>query len=161
MKEIVRLNDPEAAVRKYGDSLLSVCSVMLRNRENAKDAVQECFLKYIEKAPVFESESHEKAWLIRVAVNECRDMLRYEKRHSLFSLEDIGDEQMTEDDAQILGLLMKLDEKYRLVLHLHYVEEYKIEETAKTLGITVSAAKKRLQRGRDALRELYEKEGRG
>lgn len=159
LAEIIRLRgNVEAAIEKYGDSLLSLCSVMLRNREDAKDAVQECFLKYIQKAPEFKSEEHEKAWLLRVAANECKDMLRFSKRRSLFSLEDVSDIAAEENDAQILSLLMMLDEKYRIVMHLHYVEEYKVEEISRLLGITEAAVKKRLQRGRQALRELYEKE---
>lgn len=158
MAEITRLHgDVEAAINKYGDSLLSLCSVMLRNREDAKEAVQETFLKCIQKAPDFESDEHEKAWLIRVATNECKDMLRFSKRRSLFSLEDVSDIAADENDAQILSLLMMLDEKYRVVMHLHYVEEYKIEEISKLLGISGAAVKKRLQRGREALRELLGK----
>ncbi len=130
---------------------------MLKNREDAKDAVQETFLKYIQKAPEFESEEHERAWLIRVAANQCKDMLRFAKRKSLFSLEDVSDIAADENDAQILSLLMMLDEKYRVVMHLHYVEEYKIEEISKLLGISEAAIKKRLQRGREALRELLGK----
>lgn len=159
MAEIIKLHgDVEAAIEKHGDSLMSLCSVMLRNREDAKDAVQECFLKYIQKAPEFTSEEHEKAWLIRVAANICKDMLRLSKRRSLFSLEEVSDIAADENDAQILSLLMMLDEKYRAVMHLHYVEEYKINEISRLLGITEAAVKKRLQRGREALRELYEKE---
>jgi len=158
LAEIIKLHgDVEAAINKYGDSLLSLCSVMLKNREDAKDAVQETFLKYIQKAPEFESEEHERAWLIRVAANQCKDMLRFAKRKSLFSLEDVSDIAADENDAQILSLLMMLDEKYRVVMHLHYVEEYKIEEISKLLGISEAAIKKRLQRGREALRELLGK----
>lgn len=151
----------EAAVEKYGDCLFSMCSVMLRNRDDAKDAVQECFLKYIQKAPEFNDAEHEKAWLLRVAANQCRDMLRSRKRRSFFSLDEIADEAVSEDDAQVLTLLMTLNEKYRIVMHLFYVEEYSADEIAEMLEITRSAVKKRLQRGREMLRELYEKEGRG
>lgn len=157
-KKIGLLPDAERAVMTYGDSLYRLCTVMLRNGEEAKDAVQECFLKYIMKAPAFADDEHEKAWLIRVASNQCKDMLRQRKHRDYLSLDEIRGLGTSEDNAQILGLLASLDEKYRLVIHLHYVEDYKIEEISAMLGITAAAAKKRLQRGREMLKEIYEKE---
>ena len=131
---------------------------MTGNREDAQDAVQDCFLRYITKAPDFNSTDHEKAWLIRVATNICHDILRSRKRVSFVSLDEICNLGTSEDNAQILGLLMSLEEKYRIVMHLHYVEGYRTEEISSLLGISSAAVKKRLQRGRDALREIYEKE---
>ena len=150
--------DVERALAEYGNSLYRLCSVMTGNREDAQDAVQDCFLRYITKAPDFNSTDHEKAWLIRVATNICHDILRSRKRVSFVSLDEICNLGTSEDNAQILGLLMSLEEKYRIVMHLHYVEGYRTEEISSLLGISSAAVKKRLQRGRDALREIYEKE---
>ena len=150
--------DAERAVEEYGNSLYRLCSVMTGNREDAQDAVQDCFLKYITKAPDFSDYEHEKAWLIRVASNICHDILRSRKRTSFVSLDEIRNLGTSEDNAQILGLLISLEEKYRIVMHLHYVEGYKTEELSALLGISSAAVRKRLQRGRDALREIYEKE---
>ncbi len=149
----------EIAVEMFGDAVFRLCSVMLGNREDALDAVQETFLKYITKAPNFNDSEHEKAWLLRVASNECKDVLRSRKRTDFLTFEDIkglGTEE--ENDAQVLALLASLDEKYRAVIQLYYIEGYKINELAQILGITQSAAKKRLQRGRELLREASEKE---
>lgn len=149
----------ENAVRTYGDSLFRLCSVMLGNREDALDAVQETFLKYMTKAPNFSDTEHEKAWLLRVASNECKDMLRERKKRSFLTLEDIKELGVTdENDAQVLVLLTSLEEKYRAVIQLYYIEGYKINEISQILSITQSAAKKRLQRGREMLREMSEKE---
>lgn len=150
--------DAERAVEKYGNSLYRLCYVMLQNREDAQDAVQECFLRYITKAPYFSDSEHEKAWLIRVATNISRDMLRWRKHSASVSLDEIRNLGTSEDNAQILGMLVSLEEKYRIVIHLHYVEGYKTQELSALLGISVSAVKKRLQRGRETLREIYEKE---
>ena len=150
--------DAERALEEYGNSLYRLCSVMTGNREDAQDAVQDCFLRYITKAPDFNSTDHEKAWLIRVATNICHDILRNRKRASFVSLDEIRNLGTSEDNAQILGLLISLEEKYRIVMHLHYVEGYRTEEISALLGISSAAVKKRLQRGRDALREIYEKE---
>lgn len=150
--------DAERAVKEYGNSILRLCTVMTGNKDDADDALQECFLRYVEKAPDFNDAEHEKAWIIRVATNICKDILRHRKRRSFLSLDEIRNFGTTEDSAQILGMLVSLEEKYRIIIHLHYVEGYKISEISAMLGITESAAKKRLQRGRDALREIYEKE---
>lgn len=150
--------DAHRAVEEYGNSLFRLCTVMLQNKEDAQDAVQECFLRYITKAPDFSDNEHEKAWLIRVATNICRDMLRWRKHSSFLSLDEIRNISSGEDNAQILGLLVSLEEKYRIIIHLHYVEGYKTDEISAMLGISSAAVRKRLQRGRDMLRELYEKE---
>lgn len=150
--------DAERALEEYGNSLYRLCSVMTGNREDAQDAVQDCFLRYMTKAPDFNDSEHEKAWLIRVASNICHDILRSRKRASFVSLDEIRNLGASEDNAQILGLLMTLEEKYRIVMHLHYVEGYKTDELSALLGISSAAVKKRLQRGREALREIYEKE---
>ena len=152
------LPDAERVINEYGDSIYRLCSVMLKNTFDAQDAVQECFLKYITKAPDFNDSEHEKAWLIRVAANVCKDMTRKRRRLSPVSPDEIRNLGKSEDNAQILGLLVSLEEKYRIVIHLHYVEGYKTGELSAMLGISEAAVKKRLQRGREALRELYEKE---
>jgi RNA polymerase sigma-70 factor (ECF subfamily) len=150
--------DANRAVEEYGNSLYRLCTVMLKNREDAQDAVQDCFLRYITKAPDFTDYEHEKAWLIRVATNVCKDMLRFRKHESFISLDEIRNLSSDENNAQILGLLVSLEEKYRVIIHLHYVEGYSTDEISAMLGISSANARKRLQRGRDMLRELYEKE---
>lgn len=160
MRKEKLLPDAQRAVHEYGNSLYRLCSVMTGNREDADDAVQEIFLKYVEKAPDFNDSEHEKAWLIRVASNICKDILRKRKHQSFISLDEIRNFGICEDNAQILELLVSLEEKYRIVIHLHYVEGYKAREIASMLGVSESAVKKRLQRGREALKEIYEKEAR-
>ena len=76
------------AVDEYGNMLYRLCLVMLRNTADAEDAVQETFIKYMLSSPPFNDDEHEKAWLITVASNKCRDMLRSWKRHCTES-EDI------------------------------------------------------------------------
>ena len=66
----------EAVMNTYGNMLFRLCLLTLGNAADAEDAVQDTLIKYLQKAPVFESADHEKAWLITVATNRCRDMLR-------------------------------------------------------------------------------------
>lgn len=70
----------EKTVLKYSNMLYKICIVMLCNEQDAQDAVQDTFCRYLEKKPEFKSPEHEKAWLIRVATNISRDMLRFRKR---------------------------------------------------------------------------------
>lgn len=74
--------DIREAVIKYSNTLYKVCIVILCNEQDVQDAIQDTFCRYLEKKPVFRDEEHEKAWLIRVATNICRDMIRFRVRHT-------------------------------------------------------------------------------
>jgi len=148
----------EEMVYKYGDILFRICLITLGNASDAEDAVQETMIKYLQKAPEFENEEHEKAWLITVVVNKCRDILRYRKRYATVNIEEIKEYAKTDEDSGILDALMKVPEKYRIVMVLYYIEEYSTKEIAQMIGKTISAVKMRLQKGRTLLREIYRKE---
>lgn len=154
-------------VETYGDMLFRLCLVMLKNRADAEDAVQNTFLKYIRKPPSLEGPEHEKAWLIRVAANECRDMLRYGARHShmdidilqdMVSLGDTASQNDISESRDIVRALMDVPEKFRIVLILHYAEGYTTGEIAHIIGRSASAVKMRLKKGRELLEEIYRKE---
>lgn len=150
--------EAERIVDTYGNMLFRICLVILCNEKDAEDAVQDTFISYLTKSPVFNDSDHEKAWLITTATNRCKNMRRYHfiRRHA-----DIDDLQIySKDDSQhdLLEQLMRLPVKYKTVMLLHYVEGYKVDEIAEILAITSSAVKKRLQRGRELLRERYRKE---
>ncbi len=148
----------EAIVNKYADTLYRICLTQLKNKADAEDAVQTVFLKLLQKAPSFESDTHEKAWLIRVAVNACRDILRQHTRHPEEPLEDTDVPAQLKTDSGVLEALARVPEKYRIVLTLHYVEDCTAAEIAPMIGRTPSAVKMRLQKGRQLLEEIYRKE---
>ena len=151
-------DDVETLIAQYGDMLYRLCLIMLKNESDAEDAVQETYIKYFQKSPMFESKAHQKAWLIRVATNKCRDMLRLRVRHPQIDDEDINKIVSDSSDSGILEALTMVPEKFRLVLTLYYIEEYRIEEIAKIIGRSTSAVKMRLQKGRKLLEEIYRKE---
>lgn len=151
-------DDIERIVYKYGDMLYRLCMVMLRSESDAEDAVQETIIKYYQKAPTFESAEHEKAWLIRVATNLCRDTLRYRIRHPQIDEEFLSKISCDSTDSGILEALTDLPEKYRLVMTLYYIEDCRIEDIAKIIGRTSSAVKMRLQKGRRLLEAIYREE---
>lgn len=157
-KPIREEGDIERLIQMYGDKLFRLCLITLGNASDAEDAVQETFVKYLQKAPAFNDEEHKKAWLLTVATNQCRDMLRFKKRHSIVDMEEIKEFTEEKTESGILDAMMLLPEKYRMVLVLYYVEEYNIESIAKIVGRTKSAIKMRLQKGRKLLLDVYRKE---
>jgi RNA polymerase sigma-70 factor (ECF subfamily) len=151
-------DDVETLIANYGDILYRLCLIMLKNESDAEDVVQETYIKYFQKTPLFESKDHQKAWLIRVATNKCRDTLRFRVRHPQIEDDDIDRYVSDSSDSGILEALTMVPEKFRLVLTLYYIEEYRTEDIAKIIGRSSSAVKMRLQKGRKLLEEIYRKE---
>jgi len=149
-------------LEQYGNMLFRYALMMLGTAQDAEDALQETLLKYWQKAPEFKDKDHEKAWLLTVLGNRCRDCLRTRMRRGETTLESIAEvtafatEPM--ENTGILEALMTLPEKYKQVLYLHYVEGYRVEDIAYIAGKTASAVKMRLQKGRQLLAEVYRKE---
>lgn len=148
----------EAAVKDWGDMLFRLSFTMLGNQADAEDAVSETIIKYIEKAPAFADKEHQKAWLIKVASNKCRDMLRADKHRRWVSLEDVVELCRQGRDRDVMYELLNLPPKYRLAVYLHYVAGYKTAEMAGMLGISPAAARKRLEYGRKMLKLSMGKE---
>ena len=148
----------ETILEMYGNMLFRLCLIMLGNSSDAEDVIQESLIKYIQKAPAFKDSEHAKAWLITVATNRCKDILRFKKRHPMIDINEIKEFTKDTSDNYILDLLMTLPDKFRIVLVLYYIEGYKIEDIAPIIRKTKSAVKMRLQKGRRLLRELYQKE---
>lgn len=146
--------DFEATYDKYADMLYRIALSDLGNTQDAEDAVQETFVAYFSYKGEFDTEEHRKAWLIRVLINKARDELRRKKVRSYTSLDEIAElSEAPAEDRGVLEEVMKLPEKYKTTIILHYFEDIPIERIAKMLGITLSGAKMRLKRGRDMLRE--------
>ena len=150
--------DIEAVISKYGNMLYRMCVLMLKNESDAEDVVQETMIKYYQKSPVFRDDEHEKAWLIKVAANKCRDLLRFRVRHP--HVEDDFLEKLSCDssDSGIIEALTSLPEKFRLVMTLYYIEDYRVEDIAKIIDKTSSAVKMRLHKGRKLLEKIYREE---
>ena len=151
-------DDIERIAEMYGNMLFRICLVTLGNEVDAEDAVQDTLIKYLRKAPSFRDTEHEKAWLIKVAVNQCRDAARSQRRRTQYEMESVITKYTDRKSGQIIHALITLPDKFKTVLTLHYVEEYKVEEIAKMIGKSTSAVKMRLQKGRKMLEEAYREE---
>ncbi len=145
-------------IAQYGDMLYRIAIVMLKNQMDAQDAVQTTFIKYIEKSPRLSSKEHLQRWLAKVCTNICIDILRQRNRRHSYSQEDIPAVYCLEESSGIFDALMKVEEKFRIVLALHYIEGYSVAEIAKVINRTPSAVKMRLKKGRQLLKEIYERE---
>lgn len=155
---VPRTDAVEHVLETYGDLLFRICLAMLRNPSEAEDVVQDTLLKLLQKAPVFENPEHEKAWLIRVASNECRDRIRFWHNHPEMTLDELQLYGSAPENSGILEALMQIPEKFRIVMILYYVEEYRTEEIANIIHKSASAVKMRLQKGRKLLEAIYRKE---
>ena len=139
----------------YSNMLFKICFVMLCNEHDAEDAVQETFIKYLERNPRFESDEHEKAWLIRVAENICNNMIRFRVRHPAVALDDLREYCQDSGDLAALEFIMNIPAKYKTVLLLFYIERYQTNEIAQMLNLSETAVRKRLQYGREILKREY------
>lgn len=140
-------------IEAYGDLLYRTAYVLLGNPHDVQDILQETLLRYMEKSPAFSDEEHRKAWLLRVTSNLCKDLLRFHKRHAYLCMDELADICSSQEEEETLKELLILPSKYKAVLLLHYVEGYQLKEIAGILGISENAVKKRLQRGKDALKQ--------
>lgn len=148
----------ERLVEKYSALLYRHSYAMLRNEEDARDMVQETFLRYMRSAPRLRDEDHEKAWLLTVAMNLCRNHLRQQKAHATLSLETAMVPAAPPEDTPLLDRLSALPDKIKIVLLLHYVEGYKVREIAARLHLNSSTVKMRLQKGRQLLRDYIKED---
>ena len=135
--------------------IFRVAFTYLKSREDADDVVQNTLLALYRTDKPFQSEAHLKAWLIRVAVNECKKALRSPwRRRAEVPIEDFADTLAFEDprDGELFAAIMALDEKYRAVIVLYYYEGWSILETARILGTPAATVGTRLARARQKLK---------
>lgn len=136
----------------YGDMLYRTAYLLLGNPHDVQDVLQEVLIRYMEKSPAFASQDHEKAWLLRVTSNCCKDCLRFRRRHSYIDLEQIQEYLPAPKDQRLMQELYALPAQWKTVLLLHYFEGYPVREIARITGLSENAVKKRLQRAREALK---------
>lgn len=148
--------EAKRALERHGDSVRRVCFIHLKNYADIEDVFQEVFLKYVLYEHSFESDAHERAWLLRVAINQCKDLLKSFFRRRVFALEeaDIGGLVLEEDDRQVLDAVLCLPAKYRNVIYLHYYEGYSAVEIARMLGRRENTIYTWMARAKVRLREM-------
>ena len=138
---------------RHKDTIFRVALNCLGSRADADDIVQETLLRLLERPEPFENEAHAKYWLIRVALNLCKNVLRSPwRRHSPLEAADAVPTFDRPEQGELYEEVMALPEKYRTVLYLFYYEGYTVKEIAELLGIRVTAVTSRLSRARQKLK---------
>lgn len=147
----------EQIFQKYADMIYRIGCSYLKDAGLAEDLVQDVFLKYLKKAPEFESEEHRKAWLLKVAVNRAKSLVMSAWCKRNVPLEEEADTlRAPEREEDSLEFLSYLPAKYAVVLYLRYYEEYSVNEIAKLLHLTPNNVSARLGRGRKKLKEYLQ-----
>lgn len=143
------------AVEQYADMVRRLCMIHLKNHADTEDIFQTVFLKYALSSVLFESAEHEKAWILRVTVNACKDLLKSFFRSRTVSLDDIMEQPavMPPDHREVLEAVLSLPAKYKDAVYLHYYEGYTAPEISRILGKNVNTVYTILNRSKQLLRE--------
>lgn len=169
--------DIQLKMDAYGNMLFKLCLMRLKNVQDAEDVVQEVFYQYLKRVEPFENEEHEKAWMLKVAINGCHKVWRSAwRRHQsgedwqdvTARLFDRGTEDAVPDPEeyslekerrqQLLAAVMALPSKYRDVIHLFYYQQLSIRAIAEITGRGQSTVTSQLTRGRELLRKSLKEE---
>ena len=145
-------NRLEELVIKHENTLFRAALAILGDVHGAEDAVQDTFLRYLEKRPDFRDENHERAWLLKVTANLCKSALRAQKRHPTVELLDVYPAP-DEDARELVEAVLELPANQRAAVHLFYYEGYSTEEIAAILGQRPGTVRSHLSRARETLRQ--------
>ncbi len=158
MERALRTNAAiENILEKYADTVYRIAFARTKNAHDAEDIMQEVFMRFIKRAPVFQSEEHEKAWFIRVAVNCSKSLLSSPWRNRV-SEEKTDTPYFDTEKSEVWCAVASLPEKTRVVIHLYYYEDMSVAEIASATGKSQSAVKTTLHRGRQRLKEILTNE---
>ena len=135
----------------YGDMVYRIALSYLRSPQEAEDVVQTVFLKLLEGSAVAHV-GKERAFLTKVTVNRCKDLLRRARQYADIPLEELV-LLAPPEEQDLFRTMMELPEKYRVVVALHYLEGYSLREIAQILHISPSAVSMRLHRARGILKQ--------
>lgn len=147
-----------SVVDKYSDMVYRTAYHALCDRDCAEDITQEVFLKLMQTLPDFESDEHEKAWLLRVTINMCKTYNRKVYSHPSEELSENLVSQNRFGKGPVLEAVMELPEKYRTVVYLHYFEGYKISEIGEMTGQNQNTVSSLLMRARKRLKSMLEED---
>lgn len=153
-------NRLEELVNKYENTLFRTALAILGDAQEAEDAVQDAYLRYLEKRPELRDGEHEKAWLLKVAANRCKSVLRARLRHPAVELLDVYPAPDGDGSRELMEAILSLPANQRAAVHLHYYEGYTSQEIGAILGQRPGTVRSHLSRARDALRRyLLEETG--
>lgn len=138
-------------------SMYKVARAYLKNDEDAADAIQETILSCFQKIGTLEQNRYFKTWLIRILINKCKDILQ--TKSLMLYTDSLSETPVYEEDFEMVEwnhVLAPLDEKYRTVLLLYYMEGFNTREIGEILNMKEGTVKTRLARGRQKIAEQYQ-----
>ena len=139
----------------YADAILRLSYTYLKNTQDAQDICQTVFVKLLTEPREFESGEHERAYILRMASNACKDFLRSPWRKRTCGLEACAEIPAPDaGDGSVLAAVNSLPSHYRTVIYLFYYEGYQAAEIGKILGVPTATVHTRLARGRARLRDI-------
>ncbi len=144
-----------AFYEKHSAAVYRVCMSYVKDPHDAADLMQETFLKWVDSGKRFENEAHEIGWLVIKAGSLCKSFLKKRKRHQSEDISeayDIGAEDNSQRNREVLEAVMALPDKYKTVVYLFYYEDMTTEQIAKLTGAKSSAVRSQLTRARKILR---------
>lgn len=142
----------------HGNRILRLAYSYLHNMQDAEDILQDVLMKWVEQKPEFESDEHEKAWLLRVTANLSKNKLDYNKLRDTDELNDELAAEHREDLSFVWEAVKALPANYSEVIHLFYAEGYQTDEIAEMLGESGANIRTRLKRARAKLKEILQEE---
>jgi RNA polymerase sigma-70 factor, ECF subfamily len=158
----------EKAMREYGSDIYYIVYSYVKDHSLAEDLTQEVFVKFYKKMDTFREESSLKTWIVRMAINHCKDYLRrWDTRMISFTntINDVvkgkfGTPEQTlieeETNSELIKNLLSLPVKYREIIFLFYFEEMKLAEIAECMDLNINTVKTRLSKGRKLLGAAYQ-----
>lgn len=161
MEKTTLPNQQEIAriVETYADMLLRLALNRTQNVAEAEDIVQTVYLRLLRANPRFRSASHEKAWLLRTAVNLCKDYQKSAARRTSVPLDEVTAAELPPETTEVLAVVNRLPEVDRYAVYLYYFERLSIGEIAHALGEKEGTVSSRLSRARKKLKPLLKGEG--
>ena len=146
----------ERLANTYADAILRLSYAYLKNTQDAQDVCQTVFVRLLTEPREFESGEHERAYILRMAANACKDLLKSPWRRRTCDLEACAQVPAPEtSDGSVLAAVNQLPAHYRSVIYLFYYEGYQASEIGEILGVPTATIHTRLARGRARLRELW------
>lgn len=149
--------ETEAVIRQYADTVYRLAYAYVRNKHDADDVFQEVFLRYLKRAPAFESEEHRKAWLLRVTINRAKTQLAKRRIRGTYEGEDSVPFTAPET-LELHEALKALPPKYRTVLHLFYYEDCTAEQIGALLNRKPATVRTQLTRARALLSQILKED---
>ena len=149
----------EMYFQKYYTACYRAAFTLVKNHADAEDVAQETLLRLLVYQPNFKGEQHEKAWMIRTAMNLAKDLLKSKWKKSTVHMEVVPETERTYfqipsiESDETLFTVLELPKRYRSCLYLFYYEDYSIREIAEILEEPENTVKTNLRRGREALKQ--------